>query len=70
MEIVMKEYNLESFKEKDVYAWDEIISVIEELEADKKILEDKIEEMEQDIESNYRRLSVAEQVGISNEDFI
>ena len=70
MEIVMKEYNLESFKEKDVYTWDEIISVIEELEADKKILEDIIEEMEQDIESNYRRLSVAEQVGISNEDFI
>ena len=32
MKINMKEYNLDSFSKKDVYSWDEIISVIENLE--------------------------------------
>lgn len=70
MEILMKEYNLDSFQDKDLYTWEEIISAIEELETDKRILEDKLKELEQDIESNYKRITVAEQVDISDRDFI
>ena len=33
MEINMKPYNLESFKAKDIYTWEEIISIIENLES-------------------------------------
>ena len=32
MEINMKKYNLDSFSKKDIYTWDEIIAVIENLE--------------------------------------
>lgn len=32
MKIVMKDYNLDSFQEKDIYTFDEIIAVIESLE--------------------------------------
>lgn len=32
MKIDMRSYNLDSFSEKDVYSWDEIIAVIESLE--------------------------------------
>ena len=56
MEINMKGYNLDSFKEKDIYSWEEIISVIEDLESD--------------LESNYEAISKSTQYGISNEDFI
>lgn len=70
MEIIMKDYNLDSFQDKDVYTWDEILEKIEDLEYEVRELKDKIEEREQDIESNYRRLSIAEQVEISDKDFI
>ena len=40
MKIVMKEYNLDAFKEKDVYDWEEIIAVLEEQESKIKELEE------------------------------
>ena len=65
MEINMKNYNLESFKEKDIYSWEEIISIIE-----LHTKEEKIEELENDLESNYKKISLAEQYDISDRDFI
>lgn len=56
MEILMKEYNLDSFKEKDIYTWDEIIEIIENLEADKQYYKDKVRELEEDIEYNYKKI--------------
>lgn len=70
MEIKMKDYNLESFKQKDFYTWEEIIQIIEELESEKKELEEKIENMKQDVEDNYKRISNEEQFGIYDKDFI
>jgi hypothetical protein len=70
MEINMKNYNLESFKEKDIYSWEEIISIIEDLECELHIKEEKIEELENDLESNYKKISLAEQYDISDRDFI
>ena len=70
MEINMKNYNLDSFKEKDIYSWEEIISIIEDLECELHIKEEKIEELENDIESNYERVSQSEQYDISDKDFI
>lgn len=45
MEINMKGYDLESFKEKDIWTWDEIVSTIEELEDKAKELEEQIEQL-------------------------
>lgn len=56
MKILMKEYNLDNFKEKDIYTWDEIIEIIENLEADKKYYKDKVRELEEDIEYNYKKI--------------
>lgn len=70
MEINMKNYNLESFKEKDIYSWEEIISIIEDLECELHIKEEKIEELENDLESNYKKISLSEQYDISDRDFI
>lgn len=70
MEINMKNYNLESFKEKDIYSWEEIISIIEDLECELHTKEEKIEELENDLESNYKKISLSEQYDISDRDFI
>lgn len=70
MEINMKNYNLESFKEKDIYSWEEIISIIEDLECELHTKEEKIEELENDLESNYKKVSLSEQYDISDRDFI
>lgn len=66
MNIVMKEYNLESFQDKDVYTWDEIISKIEDLEAELHTEREKREDLERDMEDNYRKVTVEEQIDYSD----
>lgn len=70
MEINMKGYNLDSFQTKDLYTWDEIIEVIEKLESELHEKEEKLEELERDLQDNWKPISHAEQIGISNKDFI
>ena len=62
MEINMKGYNLENFKEKDIYTWDEIISKIEDMESEISRLNEENEEIKRDVEDNYKRLSQEEQI--------
>lgn len=62
MNIVMKEYNLESFQDKDIYTWDEIISRIEDLEEELHIEREKREDLERDMEDNYRKVTVEKQI--------
>ena len=66
MNIVMKEYNLESFQDKDVYTWDEIISRIEDLEAELHTEREKREDLERDMQDNYRKVSIEEQIDYSD----
>lgn len=62
MEINMKGYNLENFKDKDLYTWEEIISKIEDMESEICRLNEENEEIKRDIEDNYKRLSQEEQI--------
>ena len=70
MKIVMKEYNLKSFKEKDVYSWDEILDIIQDLESEKFRLEEELEDLKQDMEENYKRIPANEQYEAFDDDFI
>ena len=47
-----------------------LLSRNEELETEIKNLKDEIKDLEQDMEDNYRPVPVAEQIGISESDFI
>ena len=70
MKIVMKEYNLKSFKEKDVYSWDEILDIIQDLESEKFRLEEELEDLKQDMEENYKKIPENEQYEVFDDDFI
>lgn len=70
MEIVMKEYNLESFKEKDIYTWEEIISVIETLESQIYEANETISKLTKDMEDNYKRIEVKDQIDVYDNSFI
>ena len=70
MKIVMKEYNLKSFKEKDVYTWDEILDIIQDLESEKFRLEEELEDLKQDMEENYKKIPANEQYEVYDDDFI
>jgi len=48
MEINMKGYNFESFKEKDIYTWEEIVDVIDDLESQVKALQEEIEDLKEE----------------------
>ena len=70
MKIVMKEYNLKSFKEKDVYSWDEILDIIQDLDSEKFRLEEELEDLKQDMEENYKKIPANEQYEVFDDDFI
>ena len=70
MKIVMKDYDLKSFKEKDIYTWDEILDIIQDLESEKFRLEEELEDLKQDMEENYKRISANEQYEVYDDDFI
>lgn len=69
MEIVMKGYNLDHFKEKDVYTWEEVLGIIEDMEGELHSLQEEYDDFKQNVEDNYKPISYAEQVGISDRDF-
>lgn len=70
MKIVMKEYNLKSFKEKDVYTWNEILDIIQDLESEKFRLEEELEDLKEDMDENYKRIPANEQYEVFDDDFI
>ena len=47
-----------------------LMSIIEDLICEVDRLQEEIEDMEQNIQDNYKPIPVAEQVGISDKDFI
>lgn len=47
-----------------------IIAIIEDLMDSYYVLEEKYEDLKQDMESNYKPMSIQEQVDISDRDFI
>lgn len=58
------------FPNQDLISIDDLLGCIEDLEGEVSSLKEKIEDMEQDIKENYKRIPVSEQVGISDRDFI
>lgn len=67
MEINMKKYNLNSFKEKDIYSWDEIIDIIEELESTIYEQQEEIKNYEENYEQ--KKLNPYLEYGINENDF-
>lgn len=49
MKVVMKDYELKHFKEKDIYEIEEVFKIIKDMEMEIDILQEKVEELEQDI---------------------
>ena len=47
-----------------------LLSMVEDLIIEVDRLQEELEDMEQDIQDNYKPILVAEQVGISDSDFI
>ena len=70
MQIVMKDYDLKHFQEKDIYSWEEIVSIIEDMENDIIRLEEKKNDLESDIEYNYKPIPKHEQYDIYDNMFI
>ena len=58
------------FFNKDLVSINDLLDKLCELDDEIEHLEEKIKDIEQDIEDNYRPIPYAEQVGISDKDFI
>jgi len=69
MKIFMKDEELKHFSKKDVYEWEEVIGIIEDMESEIESLEEKLKDLQQDIEDNYRPIPYKEQIGYNEKDF-
>ena len=68
MKISMRDYNLKSFTEKDLWEWDEIIGKIEDLESEIDRLEEKYNDLEEDLENNYTHRPMSDYTGDRYDD--
>jgi hypothetical protein len=69
MKIVMKDEGFKHFSKKDIYDWEEILGIIEEMEDEIVSLNEKISDMEDDIRDNYKPIPLSEMYGVSDRDF-
>lgn len=71
--ITLTDYEIKWFDAENINGYietDNLISIIEDLIYEIDRLEEKIEDIKQDIRDNYRPIPYAEQVGISDRDFL
>lgn len=71
--ITLTDYDIKWFDAENINGYIEtesLISIIDDLIYEFDNLQEKIEDMEQDIRDNYRPIPVAEQYGVSDKDFI
>lgn len=55
--------------QKDLISVEELLGIMEDLYFEKERLEEKIEELEQDIKENYKPISPYELYGVNERDF-
>jgi hypothetical protein len=58
------------FTNKDLVSVEDLLDMICELDDRVSDLTDEIRDIKQDLEDNYKRISIEDQVGISERDFI
>jgi len=72
-DITLTDYDIKWFDAENIDGYidgDNVISMIEDLIYEISCLNEKIEDMKRDIEDNYRRIPMSEQLGINDKDFI
>lgn len=68
MKIVMKDEGFKHFSKKDVYEWEEILGIIEEMEDEIESLKEEISDMEDDIRDNYLHRPMSHYTGDTYDD--
>ena len=58
------------FENKDLVSIGDLISVIEDLDGEIEHWKEKYQDLEEDLRENYKPIPYAEQVGVSDRDFI
>ena len=58
------------FKNKDLVSVEELIGLIEDIDDDLEALQEKYDDLEQDLHDNYKPISHSEMYGISDCDFL
>lgn len=68
---IESEWNIGDYVEKGKdYSWSDLLDIIYDLQIDYDFLQETFSEFTRDVENNYKRISVAEQIDISDKDFI
>lgn len=68
---IESEWNIgELVKKGTDYSWNDLFDILDDLYSDYDYLKEEFEEFKRDVDDNYRPISVSEQVGITDNDFI
>ena len=65
----INKYACKNYTNKDIISVEDLVVIIEELGCECESLEEKIDDMEQDIRDNYKPVSPYEMYGVSERDF-
>lgn len=65
----INKYACKNYTDKDIISVEDLVAIIEELGYECGSLEERIEDLENDIENNYRPISPYEMYGVSERDF-
>lgn len=60
----------EEFKNKDLVTIDDLLNKIDDLKYELDHLQEEFDDYKREVEDNYKPLSIAEQIDISDRDFI
>ena len=58
------------YKDKDKVPLSEILDLLEDLQTENEKLKEQLEDLNNDLEENYKPIPLSEQYGISDRDFI
>lgn len=67
---IESEWDIGEIKKGKKYSWSTLIDLYSDLYGDYLSLQEELEHLKQDIEDNYKPISISEQVGIDDKDFI
>jgi len=67
--IIKKAEKIVGSNDKEYYTLEDLVNIIDNLTYEFNLLEEKIEDREQDIEDNYKRIDVASQYDVNENMF-
>ena len=67
---IESQWDIGEIKKGQDYSWSELIDLYSDLYSEYERLQEEFDDFKQNVEDNYKPISMSEQVGVSDKDFV